>query len=89
MPYLDEIENKGANSHINPSYLEVSFENTCNFKCAYCSPDISSKWLEEIKQYGPYPTTWNTGNLEWIKQTGQMPILNREYDPYVEAFWDW
>ena len=89
MPYLDEIENKGANSHINPSYLEVSFENTCNFKCAYCSPDISSKWLEEIKQYGPYPTTWNTGNLEWLKQTGQMPILNREYNPYVEAFWDW
>lgn len=67
---------------INPSYLEVSFSNVCNFKCAYCSPEISSKWAEEIKQHGPYPTSWNTGELKPM-------YSHNEYNPYVEAFWKW
>lgn len=89
LPHLESIKEHGATGDIDPSYLEVAFENTCNFKCAYCSPDISSKWMEEIKQHGPYPTSTKTGNLEWLKQTGKMPIPNREYNPYVEAFWKW
>lgn len=67
---------------INPTYLEVSFSNVCNFKCAYCSPALSSKWVEETKQFGPYPTSWNTGQLE-------TTYLHNEYNPYVEAFWKW
>lgn len=88
-PYIDSVKEAGADKFINPSYMEVSFENTCNFKCAYCSPEISSKWMEEIKQHGPYPTSWMTGNLDWLKQTGRFPIPNREENPYVNAFWDW
>jgi hypothetical protein len=54
----------------------------CNLKCAYCSPEISSKWAEEIKRYGPYPTSQSTGTLQ--------PMYNhRDYNPYVEAFWKW
>ncbi len=87
MPYLDRTNS--ATENINPSYLEVAFENTCNLKCAYCTPDISSKWMEEIQQFGPYPTSNNTGNIEWLKQQDRMPILNREENPYVDAFWDW
>jgi organic radical activating enzyme len=67
---------------INPSYLEISFSNVCNFKCAYCSPEISSKWVEEIKQFGPYPTSWNTGELKPM-------YSHNEHNPYVEAFWKW
>lgn len=88
-PYLEQIKKVGSNKFINPSYMEVSFENTCNFKCAYCSPEISSKWMEEIKQFGPYPTTWKTGNLDWLAQVGRLPIPNREENPYVDAFWKW
>jgi len=67
---------------INPTYLEISFSNVCNFKCAYCSPDVSSKWAEETKQFGPYPTSHATGKLK--------PTYNHnEYNPYVEAFWEW
>lgn len=87
IPHLDKI--KPNDYSIAPSYLEVSFENTCNLKCGYCSPEISSKWLEEVKQYGPYPTSWKTGNLDWLKQTDRMPINKKDYNPYVEAFWLW
>ena len=88
-PYVDKVIKASHTENIAPTYLEVAFENTCNFKCAYCTPDISSKWMEEVKQYGPYNTSSKTGNLDWIKQEGRMPIPNREYNPYIEAFWKW
>ena len=59
-----------------PTYVEVSFGNACNFKCMYCAPHISSKWMEEIKQHGLIPTSDRYNNLEWIESQGQMPIPN-------------
>ena len=88
VPFIDKVIQAGA-TKIDPTYLEVAFENTCNFKCAYCTPDISSKWMEEIKTHGPYPTSWGTGNLDWLKQNGKMPAERGEDNPYVNAFWDW
>lgn len=83
LPYKDEILSKGTND-TNPSYLEVSFSNVCNLKCGYCNPFVSSKYMEEIKQYGPYPTSNNFNAL------GNKKIyLEREHNPYVEAFWKW
>lgn len=73
----------------NPSHLEISFSNTCNFKCSYCSPEVSSKWMEEIKQHGAYPTSTNYNNLQNIADQNKMPILEKEVNPYVEAFWKW
>jgi hypothetical protein len=75
--------------NINPSHLEISFSNTCNFKCSYCSPEISSKWMEEIRQHGGYPTSTNFNNLQNIVNQNKMPILEKEFNPYVEAFWKW
>ncbi len=88
-PYIDKIKNAGAIDDIDPTYLEVAFDNTCNFKCAYCTPDISSKWMEEIKEYGGYPTSQQTGDLNRLKASGKMPIPYREPNPYVDAFWEW
>lgn len=73
----------------NPSYVEVSFDNTCNFKCAYCSPAISSSWMEEMKQFGNFPTQDYFNNLEIIEAQDKMPIPQKDYNPYVEAFWKW
>jgi len=81
------LETKTEN--INPSYLEISFSNVCNFKCAYCSPDVSSRWVEEITSHGPYPTSWNTGNLDYLKQINRFPYHHKEENPYVTAFWKW
>ena len=45
--------------------------------------------MSEIEKYGPYPTTDNFNNIEYIKKIGQMPIPNNQENPYVDAFWDW
>jgi organic radical activating enzyme len=88
-PYIDEVLDAGADKSINPKYLEISFSNVCNFKCSYCSPDVSSKWMEEIKEHGPYPTSMKFNNIEWIKIQNKFPIAEREDNPYVDAFWEW
>lgn len=89
-PNLQQIIESKNGSDIAPSYLEVAFDNTCNLKCMYCTPDISSKWMEESQKYGPYPnTTYHVGDVQWLKQTGKMPIPTKEENPYVDAFWEW
>jgi molybdenum cofactor biosynthesis enzyme MoaA len=87
--YLKEIIKTGHEGDINPSYMEVAFDSICNLKCAYCSPDISTKWMEEINKFGPYDTKNKHGNLDWIKSSGRMPYHYKEQNPYVEAFWKW
>jgi organic radical activating enzyme len=88
-PFTQRVLDSGVGEDIMPSYLEVAFENTCNLKCMYCSPDISSKWMEESERYGPYPTTTKNGDLEVIKWLKKMPIPHKENNPYVDAFWQW
>tara|TARA_B110000305_G_scaffold48846_1_gene52504 strand:- start:6592 stop:7944 length:1353 start_codon:yes stop_codon:yes gene_type:complete len=82
----DKIIASTGDENIYPRYVEVSFSNVCNFKCAYCGPAFSSKWTEEIKANGPYKLENNHYNA--IKET-EIPILAREENPYIEAFWKW
>jgi hypothetical protein len=86
---LAEIAAARSSGDIIPAYMEVSFSHACNFKCSYCGPAISSKWMEEIRQHGPYPTSTRHGDLEWLEHSKQMPIPVREPNPYVDAFWKW
>ena len=88
-PYFEEITKGGWDKNYNPKYVEVAFSNTCNFKCSYCSPMFSSKWAEEINQFGPYKTSTAFNNMELYKEQGTMPYLASEHNPYVEAFWKW
>jgi organic radical activating enzyme len=88
-PFINEISNKPWDDDVLPSYVEVSFGHTCNFKCSYCMPVVSSKWMEEIEKHGAYPTSTQFNNLDWVKDGDMMPIPNREHNPYVEAFWKW
>jgi hypothetical protein len=53
-PHFENVLKAGATENINPRYVEVNFNHACNLKCSYCSPHISSSWLEEIKKFGPY-----------------------------------
>jgi organic radical activating enzyme len=86
---FEEISKLNPADDVIPSYLEVSFSNACNFKCSYCSSEISSKWLEEIKQHGPYPTTQGNHDITWLKNTGRYPYKHSDDNPYVTAFWKW
>jgi len=88
-PYLEDILKSGWKKNFNPKYVEVSFSNTCNFRCSYCGPQYSSKWMEEINTHGPYKTSTNYNDIEWFKKEDTMPYLASENNPYVDAFWKW
>ena len=88
-PFINDIASKPWDDNVDPSYVEVSFGNVCNFKCSYCAPHISSQWMEEVERFGPYPTIDSFNNLDWIKHQKKMPIPNKDENPYVDAFWEW
>lgn len=79
-PFFEKVANLPANADINPTYVEVSFSNACNFRCSYCSGNFSTRWKEDINKHGSYST--KSG-----EQT--MDILPEENNPYIKAFWDW
>jgi organic radical activating enzyme len=82
---LQEIKTNGFNYDINPEYIEISFSNECNFKCGYCHPKASSRYWNEIKQYGPYSTsTEHRQDIDWFKI-----YQKEEENPYVDAWWKW
>jgi len=88
-PYMDEIKSLGWRDDYNPKYVEVSFSNACNFKCSYCGPAFSSKWMEEIQKFGKYPTTDGFNDLSYLKEENKFPFKHSEPNPYVDAFWKW
>jgi len=82
--------------NINPRYVEVNFNQACNFKCMYCSPHLSTAWEEEIKEHGPYlildPEFNEIGHNDttYLERDGFMPLrTSKKENPYVEAFWSW
>ena len=86
---VDLIAKSDPYDDIYPTYLEVSFSNACNFACAYCSPEISSTWMKDIKKNGNYPVKFGSGDLDYLREVGKFPYKNSEYNPYVDAFWEW
>lgn len=86
---FEEIAAADPMQNVYPSYLEVSFSNACNLKCSYCSPEISSKWLEEIRQHGPYPIPESNQDLAYYKRVGRYPYKHSDENPYLDAFWKW
>jgi organic radical activating enzyme len=88
-PFLEDISNLDWRENYNPKYVEVAFSNACNFKCSYCGPMFSSKWIEEIEKFGGYPTTDSFNSLEQIKAEGKLPYKHSDENPYVDAFWEW
>lgn len=87
-PNLEKIAHLPPSQSVNPTYLEVSFGNECNFKCAYCAPHISSALMAENNQFGPYSTLGHHSK-EYMKSAGLYPYSKDDYNPYVEAFWTW
>lgn len=81
---VELIQNKPKNFHVNPEYIELSFSNLCNFKCGYCHPKASSRFYNEIKEFGPYEKSKNHRcDINWFK------IYEEEANPFIEAWWKW
>lgn len=77
---FDLIVNNPLSTEYKPRYLEISFSNTCQFKCSYCSADYSTAWEEELSRMGPYRSDVNQ------KTTVTYAEAN---NPYIKAFWEW
>ena len=78
----DIIKEFGWDYNYNPTYLEISFGNECNMRCAYCHPKASSAWMKEMELHGPFE---NAEQLQLLDET----IYPEDDNPYVEAFWEW
>ena len=67
MKYLNHL----GETDFNPRYVEVSFSNTCNFKCGYCGPQYFSQWVEEIKNMVSfYKTSTNYNQIDTLRDKG-------------------
>jgi len=82
---IAEYENilQNPQADVVPTYVEVDFNNACNFSCSYCSPQYSTAWAQEIEEHGAYPTS-NPHN-----DPAHFKVLPQKNNPYVEAFWKW
>ena len=86
---FERIRNStGDEDDVIPSYVEVNFNNACNLKCSYCSPQFSSSWADEVNRYGAYATATPHNAPEHFSGSRRV-IPTREHNPYVEAFWRW
>jgi organic radical activating enzyme len=83
-----KIVNAPWDQDVTPSYVEVNFNSACNLACSYCSPQFSSRWMEEAERHGSWPTSTPHNDPVYFRGE-RRPIANREYNPYVEAFWSW
>jgi hypothetical protein len=82
---IEEALELGVDGNARPRYVEVNFNQACNFKCSYCSPHLSTEWMKEIKEYGSYKLLDREHNsIELIDDLDNSPD-----SPYVKAFWKW
>jgi organic radical activating enzyme len=78
----EQILENGWDHNYRPTYLEISFGNECNMKCAYCHPKASSAWMKEMAVEGAFPDAPHLQVLE-------DKIYPEDDNPYVDAFWKW
>jgi sulfatase maturation enzyme AslB (radical SAM superfamily) len=85
---IEEAVLLGHTGNPNPRYVEVNFNQACNFKCSYCSPHLSTAWMSDIEHNGPFILADRKHNdLTWMKKIGTPD--NSSDNPYVQAFWEW
>lgn len=86
---LDTVLKSGSTGNALPHYVEVNFNQACNFRCSYCSPHLSTAWEKEARQFGPFILADQKHNdVAALEHQGIMP-LPEENNPYVKAFWEW
>jgi organic radical activating enzyme len=91
-PTFDEVVGNVWDYDVVPRYVEVNFNQACNFKCMYCSPHLSSAWEDEIERHGGYPISGDNmhNDLSALSNKGLMPLkVATKENPYIDAFWQW
>ncbi len=86
---IDVIKKMPWDFDVVPRYIEVNFNQACQFKCSYCSPQLSSSWMKEIKQEGFFPSIFGHNRPDFFVKEDLVPYTPDQKNPYVEAFWKW
>lgn len=82
-----ELEHDPLATHVTPRLVEVFLNNTCNLKCIYCSPSLSSTLEKENATFGEFVDP-RPGKKETLIWTAQHELIDRRED-YVDAFFRW
>lgn len=83
LPKVIPIIKSGVGPEYFTSYVELVFDNVCNFMCIYCTPRASSKWNARARE----PFGGRAGMQPII------PVSKSEDNKFTDAFWklwpDW
>jgi pyruvate-formate lyase-activating enzyme len=86
--HYESIVKSGLGADFAPTMLEVSFETTCNFACAYCLPEVSSKIYGEIQAHGPYQLfSRKIHEIREDRSTTKLDLNTPGDNVYIDAFW--
>jgi len=70
-----ELKKDPTLTHVKPTIVEIFAHNTCNFKCTYCSPILSSRIEQENNIFDSHPLI--PPNIVINKQT-----VNKRYEDF-------
>lgn len=74
----NELDTNPVATHIDPTLVEVYFNNTCNLGCLYCTDTLSSSIAAENKKYGTFQ-----------KHGVLLESKEHHYKELVPYFWQW
>jgi len=77
-----ETNTDGSLDTFEFSYLDIRFNNLCNFKCRSCNPQFSSSIAVETVQYLKLYNASNPNIKGFMQNTGVMAEIEKHY-PYV------
>ena len=75
-----ELETDPTAVIVQPTVLEIFFNNQCNLSCLYCAPFLSSRINSEYKKHGRFEK--NGVVLEPM-------TIDSSYTEMLAKFWDW
>lgn len=87
--FYGEVKDHNSETALSPSWLELNFSSVCNLKCSYCNPGYSTSWQQEVKKFGPYPTSPAHNDLTWFKKNGLVKDQESGEIELADQFWSW
>ena len=90
----DEDLNRAFNTpwddDINPDYIEIAFDRTCQMACSYCWPGASTTWVKDLKINGPYKNLPTDLREHFVHPSYDDDGYDYGSDnPYITALFKW
>lgn len=87
---LERAFNTPWDENINPDYIEIAFDRTCQMACSYCWPGASTTWVKDLKVNGPYKDLPTDLRGHFIhKSYDDEGFDYGSQNPYIDALYKW